>query len=149
MIRKVFSIIMLIVAGFFFYIVGLLGFIAEPSTSAKLGVMLGFALPSVVALFIGLALRKFRRWKRDAGVVLVSAAGLGSFIVVSFVFMLMSEEYRRMMGPDTIAYFRDYVTGGAILLVMAVLGTVLLWQGRIKSEGAGRGDRQEQEIPSF
>jgi len=135
MIRNVLSIIVYVVAGFFLYVVGLIGFVVEPSTIAKLGIMFGFVLPAVVALFVGFALRKFRRWKRDAGVVLLSAAGFSSFVVVSFIFMLMTEEYREMMGPDTIAYLSDYITGGAVLAGMAILGIVLLWQGRRRKTG--------------
>lgn len=134
MVRNVISVILFVAAGLFFYVVGLLSFVSEPSAGVKLGVILGFSLPAIVALFIGLALRKFQRWKRDTGVVLLSATGLSSFIVVSFVFMVMTEEFREMMGPETVAFFRDYVTGGAVLVGMAFLGTILLWQGTRKSE---------------
>lgn len=127
--RNVVSVILFIIAGFFFYIVGLLSFISEPAVNAKWGIMFGFALPAAIALCLGLALRKFHRWKRNAGIVFISATGLTTFIVVTFICMLMTEEYRTMMGPETVAYFRDYITGGAVLAVMAILGIVLLCMG--------------------
>ena len=77
----------------------------------------------------GQSMRRFQRWKRDAGVILLSAAGLSSFIVVSFIFMVMSEEFRTMMGPETVDLFSDYVTGSAVLVGMVVLGMFLLWRG--------------------
>lgn len=144
--RSVFSIILFVIAGFFFYMVGLLGFVSEPSAYAKWGIMVGFSLPAIAALCIGLVLRRFRRWKRDAGIVLVSAMGLTTFIVVTFIFMLMTEEFRAMMGPDTVAYFRDYIAGGAVIVTMAVVGIILLWQGTRRSKK--RGEHHELLQPS-
>ena len=38
----------------------------------------------------------------------------------------MDEEFRNMMRPDTLAFFSDYFTGGAMIVALAGLGWMLL-----------------------
>jgi len=137
MIRKVFSIVFFVIAGFFFYMVGLLGFVSEPSVLAKWGIVLGFTCPAIVALFAGLALGGFRGWKRNAGIVLLSSMGFAAFVVVTFICLLMTEEFRVMMTPDTMAYFRDYYAGSAVIAGFTMLGLTLLKLGWGRSSKPG------------
>jgi hypothetical protein len=126
MIRKVFSIVFFVIAGFFFYMVGLLGFVSEPSILAKWGIVLGFTSPAAIALLAGLALGRFRCWKRNTGIVLLSSMGVSLFVVLTFFCLLMTEEFRMMMTPDTLAYFRDYYAGSAVIAGFTILGLILL-----------------------
>jgi len=127
--RKVSSIIFKVIAGFFFYGASLLAFVSEPQTGVtgvKLTILIGFSIPAVVALCVGLALTRFRNWKRDTGIVLLSASGTTASVVLTFVCMLMTEEFRAMMKPDTLTLFSDYLTGGGAIVGFAGLGWILL-----------------------
>jgi len=124
--RKVSSIILKIIAGFFVYMVSLLAFVSEPSTGMKFGILIGFLVPAVVALCGGLALNHFRNWKRDTGIVLLSASGFTVFLIFTFVCFLLTDEFQRMMNPDTLVFFSDYLTGGGVVVGFAILGWVLV-----------------------
>ena len=132
--RKVSSIILKVIAGFFFYTVSLLAFISEPPTNVKLGIMIGFLIPGVVALFGGLALTHFRNWKRDTGIVFLSASGVTAFLIFTFACLLMTEEFREIIRPDALTFFSDYLTGGGTIVGFAVLGWILLNTNTEKSE---------------
>lgn len=124
--RKVLSVILDVIAGFFFYMVILTGFVKEPSTAAKWRIMLVFAVPAVVALFGGLALLRFHNWKRTSGIVLLSASGFTAFLIFTIACLFMTEEFRKMMQPDTLNGFGDFLTGGAVMVCLAGLGWLFL-----------------------
>ncbi|OQA33372.1 MAG: hypothetical protein BWY57_01234 [Betaproteobacteria bacterium ADurb.Bin341] len=124
--RKVSSVILKVIAGFFFYMVSLLAFVSEPPAVVKLGILIGFSVPAVVALGGGLALTRFRNWRRDTGVVLLCASGFTAFVVFTFACLLMTDEFPKMTGPNTLAFFGDYLTGGGFIVGLAVLGWVLV-----------------------
>jgi len=124
--RKVSSIILKIIAGFFVYMVSLLAFVSEPEPGMKFGILIGFSVPAVVALCGGLALTQFRNWKRDTGIVLLSASGFTAFLIFTFVCFLLTDEFRRMIRPDTLAFFSDYLTGGGVIVGFAILGWVFV-----------------------
>lgn len=124
--RKACSIILSIVAGFFFYIVSLLGFVRVPSPGAKWGIIFGFSVPAVATLCGALALSRFRCWKRHVGVVLLAASGFSVFLVLTIACLLMTEEFRRMMRPDALTSFSDYLTGGAVISGLAGVGWILM-----------------------
>ena len=123
--RKAFAICLYILAGFFVYMVCLLAFVNQP-TVAKWGIVGGFTLPALVFLCIGLAINRFRRWRRDAGIVLLSGAGFTSFIVFTFVCLLMTDEFKKMIRPDTLSFFNSYGSGFIFILSVAALGIILL-----------------------
>jgi hypothetical protein len=80
MARRVVSIVFYVVAGFLVYTVDLLAFTdmssmpgtTKPPAWAKFAMMGAFSAPVAVALLLGLAINRFRHWKRDVGIVLVS-----------------------------------------------------------------------------
>jgi cytochrome c biogenesis protein CcdA len=128
------SIILKIIAGFFLYTVSLLAFVSEPPTGVKLGIMIGFSIPGVVALCGGLVLTRFRNWKRDTGIVFLSASGFAAFAIFTFVCLFMSEEFRGMIRPDSVTFFSDYLTGGGTIVGLAVLGWILFKADRERAE---------------
>lgn len=123
--RKALGIISYILAGFFVYMVCLLAFVNQP-TMAKWGIVAGFSLPALVFLCIGLAVNRFQRWRRDVGVVLLSGAAFTSFLVFTFVCLLMTNEYKQMMQPDILHFFGAYASGTIFILSVAALGVILL-----------------------
>lgn len=128
--RKVFSVIFHIIAGFFFYMVSLLAFMSEFPALGKAGMLAGFSVPGLIALAIGLALTGFRNWKRDTGIVLLSTSAFSIFIVFTMACMFMSEEVRKLMPADILGSFGAYFVGGIVLAVFALLGWTLFKAGR-------------------
>jgi len=132
--RKVFAICMYALAGFFVYMVCLLAFVDQPPAT-KWVIVAGFTLPALFFLVMGLTVTRFRRWKRDAGIVLLSGGGLTSFIIFAFVCLLVSDEFRQMMEPDALSYFDSYFSGGIFILSVLVMGVGLL---KIEKGGANQ-----------
>lgn len=136
--RKVSSVVLKVIAGFFFYMVSLLAFLSEPPIHAKLGMLIGFSVPAVAALVGGLALTRFRNWRRDTGIVLLCASGFTASVIFTFACLLMTQEFREMMRPDTLTFFSDYLTGGGVIVGLAVLGSALVKANKRRAESARR-----------
>jgi hypothetical protein len=126
MMCRLFSIVLYVVAGFFFYLVCLLGFASAPSSFAKAGIMFMFTLPAIVALCSGLALNRFLNWTRDVGIILLCATGFTTFLIFSFICFLQTDEFRKMMKPETLAFFSGYITGSLCIIGLAGLGVIFL-----------------------
>jgi len=138
--RKVLSVGLYVVAGFFLYTLSLLAFFTAPSPTAKCLLVVGISAPAVLALGAGLAIGRFRNWKRDAGTVLLSAAGFSVAVIFTFACMLMNRELRQMMPPSLQTSFGDYLTGTAVIVTL-IAGGVLLVVGsnsRDRSDPAPR-----------
>lgn len=136
MIRNVSSIIFNVVAGFFFYIVAVLGFMNGPAYEFKWAIMAGFMVPALLALCAGLALKRFCNWRRITGIVLLCASAFTTFLVFTIACLFMEEDFRKMMNPDALKLFSDYITGCAVIVVFAGLGWMLL---KVKTECAEQG----------
>src|SRR5262249_19175852 len=137
MIRKVLSIVLYVVAGFFLYIVSLVAFIDGAAlgvdgagSGAKWLPVVIFTVPAILALGAGLAIARFQDWMRDTGIVLLCAAGFTTFLILTFASLLMNEDYRRMMPPEALTVFGDYITGSAVIAALAVAGVLLVLTGR-------------------
>jgi hypothetical protein len=143
MIRRVLSVGLYIIAGFFFYIVSVLAFIdgaavvpndapfdANDAAFAKWLPIIIFTIPAIISLVVGLAIMGFRDWRRDAGIVFLSAAGFTTLLAFMFATSLMKEETRKMMPPEVLKFFGDYITGAVVLVVLAVAGALLLITSR-------------------
>ena len=134
MIRKVSSIIFNAIAGFFFYIVAIIGFFKGPSYSVKWTIMSGFMVPALLALCAGLALKRFDNWRRNSGIILICASAFTAFGVFTIACLLMEEDIRKMMKPDTFMVFSDYFTGCAVLIAFAGLGWILIKTNKVCAE---------------
>jgi len=138
--RKALSVGLYVVAGFFFYTVSLVAFFTVPSPTAKCLLIVGISVPAVLALGAGLAIGRFRNWMRDAGTVLLSAAGFSVAVIFTFTCLLMNRELRQMMPPSILTSFGDYLTGTAVIVTL-IAGGVLLVMGsnsKDRSEPAPR-----------
>jgi len=131
--RKAFGIVLYVLAGFFVYMVCLLAFVNQHAI-AKWSIVAGFSLPALIFLCMGLVVNRFRRWRRDVGVVLLSGAGFTAFLVFTFVCLLMTDEFKQMMHPDTLSFFNAYASGFIFILSVAALGIILLKTERTPAE---------------
>jgi hypothetical protein len=143
MIRRVLSVGFYIVAGLLFYTVSVVAFIdvaaldassaasdASDASFPKWLPMIIFGVPAILTLIVGLAIMGFQEWKRDAGIVLLSAAGFMTFLVFMFATMLMKEDSRKMMPPEMLSFFGDYITGAGVIVGLALGGALLLIMSR-------------------
>jgi hypothetical protein len=152
MIRKVLSVGLYIIAGFFFYMVCVLAFIdgtavgangaavgADDAAFAKWLPIIIFTVPAILTLVVGLAIMGFQDWRRDTGIVLLSAAGFTTFLVFTFATMFMNEQYRKMMPPempDVLRFFGDYITGATVIIGLALGGALLVITSRKRRTAA-------------
>lgn len=134
--RKLFSIILLVIAGFFFYMAGLMAFIHGETMSAKWGIMLAFTVPALLALGAGLGLTRFRGWRTNTGIVLLASSGVTVFIAFTFACLLAGDDFRQMIKPETVVFFSDYATGFAVVAGFAIIGLLLIKSGK------GQGDQR-------
>jgi len=134
--RKLLRVALYVIAGFFFYTGSLLAFVSGVPRGAKWAYVAVVVASAVVALVAGLASGRFRDWRRDAGIVLVSASGFTIFLVFTFACLVLSEDFRRLMQPDAIAFFGDYLSGAAVIACVGITGAWLL---RADRRGAERG----------
>ena len=124
--RRVCSIVLYVIAGFVLCMTVSLAFI-RPGHHAwikwlLMGVFLACAL---VAQCLGLALHRFRNWRRDSGIVLLSSAGYVTFGIFTIGCMLMDKEFRAIVKTDSMPFFDDWFTGGVFIFLLAVEGWLL------------------------
>jgi hypothetical protein len=131
---RVCSIILEVIAGFFLFMVTLLAFMSGLSAGWKLMSLGLFLLPAVVVMAIGLALTRFRYWKRDTGVVLLTVTSCTLFIVFTMACMIMSEEFRKLLIDGHSDPFSSYAFGTTVNAALAALGWYLVKKGGDKAE---------------
>ena len=129
MVRKIISVVCYIIAGFFLYTVCLLSFIIQPPYFMKIAIMGGFS--SLIALAIGLAFRRFLTWKRDAGIVFLTVAGLTALTAFSMFCLLSSPEFKEFFPQNKIDFFNDYITGLSCIILFAFIGISLIRKSKI------------------
>lgn len=139
--RKVFSIILYIIAGFFFSMVCLMGFTNVPGkTGAKLFTLIIFFIPAIITHLTGSAINSFRNWKKDTGIVLISATGLTIFNIFTIACVHMSEDFREMMSPYSLVHFNDYLSGSVIMVPFVVLGWIFIKLNKDNTEPNAAND---------
>ncbi len=121
-----FKIILYIGAGFFCYMVSLIGFAKAPSTGEKLAILCVFSIPGLIAFWAGAALDQFQNWRKPAGLILLSGAGFTLFVIITFICVSRDPALKPAMKPETRQVLSDYVTGFSLLAAMAVTGGALL-----------------------
>ena len=124
--RKLFSILFLVIAGFFVYMLQVLGFVQGVSAGAKWGVIFAFTIPALLALWAGLALARFHAWKRSTGIVFLSSSGVMVVVAFNLACLFASEDFRKIVKPETAVFFSDYLTGFALIAGCAMAGWLLL-----------------------
>lgn len=122
--RKVFSILLHVIAGIFLCMVIVTAFSNEQENGLKLAVMVVFLLPALIALASGVAIKN-KNWKRDIGVVLLSSSGGAAFIAVSLLITRL-DGANQLVPTNILDSVSDYVTGIALTICFAGSGWLLL-----------------------
>lgn len=128
MIRKVSSVLSYIVSGFFIYMVTLIAFIKVPE-NGKLMMSGIFIIPIILFHFVGLSISRFKNWMKSTGIVLLSGAGMTTFVVFTIVMVSMSDEFSKSADVNPFEYFNQWFTGGFTLLITISIGLILLLRG--------------------
>ena len=130
--RKIISIIFYVISGFFFYSVCAISFVNQPPNYAKFIIIGIFCVPALIALGIGLALSRFQNWKRDTGIVIISAAGVTTGILFTMICMFMSPEFKEYFPENNFESLSDYVSGISCIVILGITGVLLIMKGRKK-----------------
>jgi hypothetical protein len=117
MIRRVLSIVLYILAVAFFYGVCLFSGI----DGAGLLLIIVCAVVAVASLVAGLAIMRFQDWRRDTGVVLLSATALTTFLLLGAFVSTM---------PSDISRFFSNYAGVTVIVVLALAGALLVTTSR-------------------
>lgn len=124
MLNKALSTLFFIASGFFIYILFLIAFIQVQSLVIKI-VMIGiFSIPTLLTLFIGLALSSFVRWNRVCSIVIFSTAIFCAFLFLSIVCMLYSSELE-IINYEAFAFFSDMLFRLGFSSFVLSLGAIL------------------------
>lgn len=125
--RKAFSVVLEVIAGFLFYSACMAAFASGLPIAGRLAILLAFSIPFVGAMLCGLALTRFEHWKRDAGVVVASASALTLFVFIMVASMFATREFKEIAAPDTIQFLKDYhyIAGSIVMVALASLGLIL------------------------
>jgi len=125
------SIVFYVVAGFFFYGVGMSAWLDPHAAGAGKFVIMGiFLLFALLALVAGLALTRFQKWKRDTGIVLISGAAVDVMVVLSFASMMASPALMNSVQDSNMRLFNDYFTGVGYLVLLGLAGIALILSSR-------------------
>ena len=126
MIRKVFSIICHVIAGFFVYLLCLIAFFKSPSAGAKLGIMGGCILAALVPLAVGLIASGGWKWQRDIGIVLVSGSGFTALLCLIMLCLSLDPGFKEFFPNAELDAFKDYTVGLICIGTCAASGIVLI-----------------------
>ena len=139
MTRNVISVICYVVAGFIANSAGLGAFINLPPAGnmpvygikwGMVGVMMALG---AVALGTGLLLSRFRNWKRDTGIVLLSASAMIAVDVLMGVCLYFSPEFTKVKSnSECLSKFSDIYNGSGCLVIFALTGVLLILASRRK-----------------
>jgi hypothetical protein len=118
--RRVIGIVLYVCAGGGFYMASLMAFVAD----AGMAPIIIFAVFGILCLVAGLAIKGLQDWKRDTGLVLLSAAAFTMLV------LLLVAGNNLMRSLDPLKAFGNYITGAPVLVVLALAGALLVWTSR-------------------
>jgi hypothetical protein len=117
MIRRVLIILLYIISGAFLYGVCLFSVI----DGISLPLIIFVAALAILALVAGLAIMRFQDWRREAGIVLLSATGFTTFLLLWAFLSTMPTDISRFFGNPM---------GVTVIVVLALAGALLVITSR-------------------
>jgi len=140
MIRKIISVFFYVLGGFFVYMVCLLAFSNIQADGVHKFVIIGvFSVPALFFLFLGAATYRFQKWKSSIGIALLSGVSINLLVIVMFISLQLSSEFNEMYPNNQMDTFNDYISGFAVMMVLAALGLFLLLNNQSKVDEAHIG----------
>ncbi|WP_018247527.1 hypothetical protein [Orenia marismortui] len=126
MLRKIFGIAFYIMAGFFLYSVELLAFLNEPMYPIKLILLGVLGVLTVVFTVIAILIYRSGKWRKNLGILLVSASGFCVFVIFSFFCFLLTPEFRESIPDGQLTLFSNYGSGFLFVGVIILVGVMLI-----------------------
>lgn len=139
MVRKIIGIVCYCIGGFFLSAVSMISLFTDQSrpvpTSIKLLIMGIFSVLALIFIGIGIFLRRLEKWKRDIGIILLSASAYQIFLIFTMACLFSSQEITNFF-PDkkVFIFFDDYFMGAVCLVIFAGLGFICLWASKIQGK---------------
>jgi hypothetical protein len=92
-----------------------------------IAIVIIFGILGSLLLFIGLALNRFQKWKKETGLVLISSAGYAAFVAATVGLVSLSPEFRKNLQiPAEVFIFNDYLSGVSFIILFGVVGFLML-----------------------
>jgi hypothetical protein len=92
-----------------------------------IAIVIIFSISGFILMLVGLAFNRFLQWKKESGLVLISAAAYASFVIVTVRIASLSPEFRKSFNmPADVFIFNDYLSGLSFIILFAVAGFVML-----------------------
>lgn len=129
--RKALSTIFYVISGFLLNTLCLFSFFKSPEISGKAIIIGIYAVLAAIMAVIGLAISRFINWKRVLGILFVSSAVIGSFIIFTIVCTFLDPELKKLLpqkslSPNPLEVFSDYFSGLVCILALAIIGGLLI-----------------------
>lgn len=134
MLSRTISLFFYVASGYFLAAIPFIGFINQVPAHARLVVMGLFFLLGLILLSIGLTIRQYMHWKRDAGVVMLTAASVSgiAFLVMHTLFLLPTQG--SIIDENLMHLYSDYFIGSLSIALSASIGTVLVLEASKESK---------------
>ena len=118
MIRRIFSLFFYCLSGFLIYGICLTSFIYIPDIGITKFYILGMALlPTCICIYIGAIVSKFRRWKFNLGIVLLSGVTVNLLVVIAIICLQLSSKADELFPHHNLSIFTDYLAGILTMLI--------------------------------
>jgi cation transport ATPase len=131
MIRKIISIAIYIISGFFLLIGAVTAFIKIPDYPIiPVWLFLAYFIIGFILLIIAIAISEFKNWKHDTGILLITLAILDLFTIFTMVCFDMTPGMRAIMPKSPITIEYNYYFGGSYLVILGLVGILLTKRSR-------------------
>jgi hypothetical protein len=131
--RKVISIICYVISGYFLYMMCFLAFVNKPWIFIKFAIVGGFGIVALLFLTIGLGFVRFYNWKRNVGIVFLSAAGFALFVTLSLGWVMREPEFIKELPAGAMNLFGDYVSVSICTAFLGAAGLMLIKISKVNS----------------
>jgi len=108
----------------------ILALVNQPPWHIKAVIIAIFSIPAFVFLLLGPFIRGFSHARRDTGIVLLSAAALSAFVMLSFFCAWASLDMARYFSAETFHFFSDTGSGVLCLSLYVLIRFGLLFMPR-------------------
>ena len=123
MIRNIFGILSLCVAGFFIIVIQILAFISLPSLVTNKLIMMGIYLILLSVFYLlGLALYKAIPWRISTYLTIGIATTLSVAFVVNMNVMKGAKGSARALNIPSLNFFEDYILGAIVVVIFIGIG---------------------------
>jgi len=131
-IRSIFGIIFHIVAGLTINNICVTSFMNIGA--GKVDMMVGYSIPTIVFLLLGVFLYRRNNWKTAVGITLLSGTALSLFTMSFIIAAQLRPDTLGIVKTDAFSIFNDYFSGFLTMGIAAALGIFLFLRGKLANK---------------